>query len=81
MYLTGWLGGPPLYEMKWGHPRLRMRHMPFRIGEYEAAEWVRCMKLALDDIGVQGQLNVFLAERLSQLADHMRNTETVPPGP
>ena len=37
MYLSGWLGGPPLYEERWGHPRLRMRHMPFSIGETEAA--------------------------------------------
>ena len=81
MYLTGWLGGPPLYEMKWGHPQLRRRHLPFPIGDYEAAEWMRCMKLALDDVGVGEQLNSFLVERLGQLAAHMRNTETVPQAP
>ena len=33
LFLSGWSGGPPLYVEKYGHPRLRMRHMPFQIGE------------------------------------------------
>lgn len=52
MYLSGWLGGPPLYEEKWGHPRLRMRHMPFPIGAGEATEWMRCMRTAMDRVGI-----------------------------
>ena len=32
MYLTGWTGGPPVYVEKYGHPRLRARHLPFTIG-------------------------------------------------
>ncbi|HJQ75790.1 MAG TPA: group II truncated hemoglobin [Acidimicrobiia bacterium] len=73
MYLSGWLGGPPLYEQKWGHPRLRMRHMPYSIGDAEAAEWMRCMVVAMDRCGVDGQLRGFLEERLAPLAQHMRN--------
>ena len=73
MYLTGWLGGPPLYEEKWGHPRLRMRHMPFTIGEDEAEEWMRCMRQALARAEVQEPLRTFLEERLEPLAHHMRN--------
>lgn len=73
MYLSGWLGGPPLYEEKWGHPRLRMRHMPFPIGTAEAEEWMRCMRLALDRAGTSQPLRRFLEDRFSQLADHMRN--------
>lgn len=73
MYLSGWLGGPPLYEEKWGHPRLRMRHMPFPIGSDEAEEWMRCMRAALDRVGVDGQLRSFLEERFEPLALHMRN--------
>ncbi len=73
MYLSGWLGGPPLYEERWGHPRLRMRHMPFDIGRFEADEWMRCMRLALNRSGVESPLKVFLDERFEQLADHMRN--------
>ena len=81
MFLSGWLGGPPLYEMKWGHPQLRMRHSPFSIGEYEAQEWMRCMRIAMEDVGIAGQLRSFLDTRFDELALHMRNTETVPPAP
>jgi hemoglobin len=73
MYLTGWLGGPPLYEQKHGHPRLRMRHMPFSIGAEEAAEWMRCMRIAMDRTGLEDPIRAFLDERFEPLAQHMRN--------
>lgn len=73
MYLSGWLGGPPLYEQKWGHPRLRMRHLPFEIGRFEADEWMKCMRAALKRCGVEEPLSGFLEERFEQLAQHMRN--------
>ena len=73
MYLTGWLGGPPLYEMKWGHPRLRTRHAPFPIGAAEAREWMRCMELALERTETQEPLRTFLVDRLGPLAEHMIN--------
>lgn len=72
-FLTGWLGGPPLYIEKRGHPRLRMRHFPFSIGDFEAREWMRCMNLAIDRVGVAGELKEFLIEKLNQQALHMRN--------
>lgn len=73
MYLSGWLGGPPLYEEKWGHPRLRMRHIPFPIGTSEAEEWMRCMRLAMNRTDIGEPLRTFLDERFAQLALHMRN--------
>jgi hemoglobin len=73
MYLSGWLGGPPLYEEKWGHPRLRMRHMPFPIGTDEATEWMRCMSIAMERVGVGEPLRSFLDERFEPLAQHMKN--------
>ena len=73
MYLSGWLGGPPLYEQKWGHPRLRMRHMPFRIGPNEAAEWMRCMRIAMGRVGLEEPIRAFLEERFEPLAQHMQN--------
>lgn len=75
MYLSGWLGGPPLYEEKWGHPRLRMRHTPFPIGHHEAEEWMRCMRLAMDEVEVAEPLRTFLDERFGPLAEHMRNQD------
>lgn len=72
-FLSGWMGGPQRYLEKRGHPRLRMRHFPFSIGEAEADEWVRCMELAMDDIGVGGPLRTFLSERFHMSAHHVRN--------
>lgn len=72
-FLSGWLGGPPLYVEKRGHPRLRLRHMPFAIGGDEVAEWLRCMSEALDECGIEGHLRGFLDEQLSLSAHHLRN--------
>jgi len=72
-FLSGWLGGPQLYIEKRGHPRLRMRHLPFSIGEEEADEWVRCMERAMDDVAVTGPLRGFLSERFHMSAHHVRN--------
>lgn len=72
-FLSGWLGGPPLYVAKRGHPRMRMRHLRFPIGSEEAAEWMRCMRLAFDDVGVEEPLRSYLDERMTVMAEHMRN--------
>jgi len=72
-FLSGWLGGPPLYIEKRGHPRLRMRHFPFSIGDFEASEWMRCMTAAMNRVGVGGDLKDFLVEKLTESALHMRN--------
>ena len=73
-FLSGWMGGPPLYTEKRGHPRLRMRHLPFPIGEAEVLEWLRCMGETLDELGVEGQIREFLDERFATTAHWMRNT-------
>lgn len=72
-FLSGWLGGPQLYEQKRVHPRLRMRHFPFPIGRPEADEWMRCMRQAMDQTGVDSQLREYLDARLGPLAQHMIN--------
>ena len=72
-FLSGWMGGPQLYMERKGHPRLRMRHLPFTIGEAEAAEWMRCMRAALDDVAVPSPLREYLEARLEQTAQHVRN--------
>jgi len=74
-YLTGWTGGPPLYEEKYGHPRLRARHLPFAIGARERDQWLWCMDRALDEHEMPVELRTFLRQRLHQLADHMRNQD------
>lgn len=74
LFLTGWLGGPPVYVERFGPPMLRARHLPFRIGDEERDGWVWCMDRALDHPDVPADLASFLRERLWALADHMRNT-------
>lgn len=72
-FLSGWLGGPHLYTQKRGHPRLRMRHAPFPIGETERDQWLQCMGRAMDDCGVEGELRSFLDSRFAHVANFMRN--------
>jgi len=73
MFLSGWTGGPPLYIEKHGHPRLRMRHAPFSIGEVERDEWIWCMNKALDESGFDPQVIGHLRARLGEAADFLRN--------
>jgi hemoglobin len=77
-FLSGWLGGPPLYIEKHGHPRLRGRHMPFPIGAGERDAWLACMARSLDDLGVDGDLRRFLDARFAHVADFMRNVPDPP---
>ena len=72
-FLVGWMGGPPLYIQRFGHPRLRARHLPFAIGERERDEWLWCMFRALDEVVTDEQLREQLAHSLAQTADFMRN--------
>ncbi len=72
-FLSGWLGGPPLYEQEFGHPMLRRRHLPFAIGERERDQWLLCMQQAMDEIGAEDQLRQHLDQAFFRTADHMRN--------
>jgi len=49
LFLYGWLGGPQTYTEKYGHPRMRMRHFPFKIGLPERDLWMECMQRALQE--------------------------------
>lgn len=72
-FLSGWMGGPPLYMEKRGHPRLRMRHLPFSIGAAEVDEWLRCMGEALDEMEIDGRLRSYLDAEFHRSAHWMRN--------
>lgn len=75
MHLSGWLGGPPLYEQAYGHPRLRARHMHVAIGTAERNQWMACMARAMADIGVEDGLRNHLTASFFKTADWMRNRE------
>ena len=73
MFLMGWTGGPQLYIERYGHPRLRQRHMPFSIGESERDQWMYCMISAMNLLKLDEKLMQKLGEQLYAVADFMRN--------
>ena len=75
MFLTGWTGGPQLYIERYGHPRLRQRHMPFSIGESERDQWMYCMLKAMQTLNMDETLMQKLAQQLYGVADFMRNRD------
>ena len=72
-YLGEWMGGPPLYSRERGHPRLRKRHLGFKIGEPERDAWLLCMGGALDEVVSDPTLREELFQAFFKLADWMRN--------
>ena len=74
-FLSGWLGGPDLFVQEFGHPMLRARHMSFAIGTLERDQWVACMVLAMEDVGVEENLRTRLMQNFFNTADFMRNKE------
>jgi hemoglobin len=73
LFLCGWMGGPQHYVERYGHPRLRMRHLPFKIGILERDQWLACMNQAMGDVGVEETLRQQLLASFFQTADWMRN--------
>jgi hemoglobin len=72
-FLSGWLGGPDLFVERFGHPRLRARHLPFAIGSAERDQWLRCMAWAMQDVALDAPLQERLMHAFYQTADWMRN--------
>jgi hemoglobin len=73
-FLCGWLGGPDHYTSRFGHPRLKMRHMPLKIGITERDQWLEAMDQAMGEMGVDATLRARLKESFTGTADWMRNT-------
>ncbi|KAF0201193.1 MAG: hypothetical protein FD173_2180 [Gallionellaceae bacterium] len=75
MFLSGWMGGPQLFVEKFGHPRLRQRHLPFAIGDAERDQWMLCMNQAVQDVVEDEVLRKELTAAFYKVADFMRNQE------
>ncbi|MEW8522610.1 MAG: group II truncated hemoglobin [Candidatus Thiodiazotropha endolucinida] len=75
LFLSGWLGGPDLYVQKYGHPRLRARHLPFSIGIEERDQWIYCMRKALSAMDLDVKLQEELNQAFFRTADFMRNRD------
>ena len=77
IFLSGMLGGPPLYAEAFGHPRLRRKHLHFEIGDEERDQWLSCAQHAVDQLGIAGHLGEELMADLTVMANHLRNKDAV----
>jgi hemoglobin len=73
MFLSGWLGGPPLYAERFGQPRLRRAHLAFPIDEAARDAWMRCMTQALSEQALDPELLAQLTDSFYKTADFLRN--------
>ncbi len=74
MFLTQFFGGPSLYSDAYGHPMMRARHLPFPVTPERADAWLGCMREALQEIGIEGELQQAIIVRLTGPAHHFVNT-------
>lgn len=72
-YLTGWLGGPPLFVERHGPPMLRARHLHAPIGEDEIEGWLACFRLAWAQTLAHPEAEAIVLPRVEALARHMHN--------
>ncbi len=73
LFLIQFCGGPATYSQQKGHPRLRMRHLPFSIGQKERDAWVSHMKDALESEIENPQAREFLSQYFERTATFMMN--------
>lgn len=74
LFLTQYWGGPRTYSEQRGHPRLRMRHAPFKIGPAERDAWLRCMRIAVDEEDLDAEHRKQLWDYLEMAAHSMMNS-------
>jgi hemoglobin len=73
-FLTGFLGGPPLYHQTYGHPMLRGRHMKFRITTDHARAWFDCFSQAVHSVDLEPGVKTELLEAVGRVAAAMVNS-------
>jgi hemoglobin len=79
LFLMQYWGGPGTYSQQRGHPRLRLRHAPFRVGLRERDAWLRHMRQAMDTLTLAPELDATLWEYLERAAHFMVNTDDETP--
>lgn len=80
LFLIQFCGGPQDYSLQKGHPRLRMRHLPWSIGPAERDAWLRQMNAAVESEIENAQVKTFLLEYFERTANFMMNAQAVPSG-
>lgn len=72
-FLSGWLGGPPLYFQRPDHKCIMSAHRPFPIGTAERDAWMMCMRRALEESGLPADYRGVLEEAFQRMAEAFRN--------
>lgn len=72
-FLSGWLGGPPLYFQRSEHRCIMSAHRPYAIGEAERDEWMMCMRRAMDDCALTGEMRAVMDQAFLRMANLFRN--------
>ena len=81
LFLIQYWGGPRTYDERRGHPRLRMRHARFSIGEAERDAWLRHMRAAMDEVGLDEEHDRQLWDYLVMAANSLVNRPSEPARP
>ncbi|GAB3875389.1 globin [Kibdelosporangium lantanae] len=74
LFLIQYWGGPHTYSDNRGHPRLRMRHAPFQVGPLQRDAWLRCMRIAVDEAGLDTEHRAQLWDYLEMAANSLVNS-------
>jgi hemoglobin len=74
LFLGQYWGGPTTYAEQRGHPRLRMRHNGFLVGQRERDAWLAGMAAAVGDAGLPEALERRLLDYFAMAADHLVNS-------
>ena len=73
-YLSGWLGGPPLFIRKRGSPCITKAHKPFKIDDAAAEQWMRCMRQAMLDVGIDEKYRQMLEPAFARVSEALKNS-------
>jgi hemoglobin len=72
-FLSGWLGGPPIYFQRREHRCIGSAHRAFAIGEIERDQWMACMRRAMEDCGVPQNVRTLIDAPLARMCEAFRN--------
>lgn len=78
LFLAQYWGGPTTYMDERGHPRLRLRHMPFTVGPLERDRWLVHMAAAIEEVSVDEGVKAELFGYFIPAAEHLRNDTGLP---
>ena len=72
-FLSGWLGGPPLYFKRPEHRCIMSAHRPYAIGDVERDEWMMCMRTAMDECALPAEMRALLDQAFLRMANAFRS--------